>query len=336
MLIWPIMGAGFVVNMIQRGAAALGRVNEVMNTQPGISSPPMPVRPKKDTEEGEELIGIRGLTFSYPGGKAALEGINLSITRGTLTGILGPTGSGKSTLIKAVTRMIDPPPGTVFIKGIEAASWDLGELRKTFGVTPQDSFLFSDSIRNNILYGGACDGAEGETLDRAVRLSALDRDLEGFALGLDTLIGERGLTLSGGQKQRAAIARSLASIITGASGVSGVSDASVKPGREILILDDSLSAVDTETEKRILEGLLEERRQRALLGASLTIIIVSHRVSALSRADRIVVLENGRVSEEGRPEELLAKGGFYARTAALQKLGEPSFEEGSGGEGSGG
>jgi ATP-binding cassette subfamily B protein len=149
-----------------------------------------------------------------------------------------------------------------------------------------------------------------------VRLSALDRDIEGFALGLDTLIGERGLTLSGGQKQRAAIARSVASIIS---------------GREILILDDSLSAVDAETEKRILEGLLEERRQRKLLGASLTVIIVSHRVSALSRAGRIVVLEKGRISEEGTPQELLARGGFYARTAALQKLGEPSFEEGGGG-----
>jgi ATP-binding cassette subfamily B protein len=316
MLVWPIMGAGFVVNMIQRGAAALGRVNEVMNTRPGISSPPNPVFPGEDGKEGEEIIGIRGLTFSYPGGKAALENITLSIQRGTFVGILGPTGSGKSTLIKAVTRMIDPPPETVFVKGIEAAKWDLGELRKIFGLTPQDSFLFSDSIRNNILYGGAYGGAEGETLDRAVRLSALDRDLESFVLGLDTLIGERGLTLSGGQKQRAAIARSVASVLS---------------GREILILDDSLSAVDAETEKRILEGLLEERRRRKLLGTSLTVIIVSHRVSALSRAGRIVVLEKGGISEEGTPGELLMKGGFYARTAALQKLGDPSFEEGAGG-----
>jgi ATP-binding cassette subfamily B protein len=152
MLIWPIMGAGFVVNMIQRGAAALGRVNEVMNTQAGIRSPLKPSRPK---DEGEALIEIRNLTFAYPGGKRALEDISLSIKRGTVLGILGPTGSGKSTLIKAVTRMIDPPPGTVFIKGLEAAVWDLGELRKLFGVTPQDSFLFSDSIRHNILYGAA-------------------------------------------------------------------------------------------------------------------------------------------------------------------------------------
>jgi ATP-binding cassette subfamily B protein len=129
MLIWPIMGAGFVVNMIQRGAAALGRVNEVMDTQPGISSPPRPVCPGEGGRDGEELIGIRGLAFSYPGGKAALEDINLSIPRGAIIGILGPTGSGKSTLIKAITRMVDPPPGTVFIKGIEAALWDLGELR---------------------------------------------------------------------------------------------------------------------------------------------------------------------------------------------------------------
>jgi ATP-binding cassette subfamily B protein len=309
MLIWPIMGAGFVVNMIQRGAAALGRVNEVMNTQPGIRSP---LKPRCPEEEGEELIGIRKLTFSYPGGKRVLNDISLSIKRGTLLGILGPTGSGKSTLIKAMTRMIDPPPGTVFIKGLEAALWDLGELRKIFGVTPQDSFLFSDSVRNNIFYGAA--DTKEETLDKAVRLSALDRDLGSFALGLDTLIGERGLTLSGGQKQRTAIARSLAS------------------GREILILDDSLSAVDAETEKRILEGLLEERRQKRLPGAcASTVIIVSHRVSALSRADRIVVLEKGGISEEGTPRELLAKGGLYARTAALQKLGAPAFEEDAGG-----
>jgi ATP-binding cassette subfamily B protein len=299
MLVWPVMGAGFVVNMIQRGAAALGRVNEVMNTRPGILSPPNPVCPVKG---GEELIGIKNLGFTYPGGKTALEDISLSIKRGSFTGILGPTGSGKSTLIKAITRMIDPPPGTVFIKGIEAGKWDLGELRKTFGVTPQDSFLFSDSIRNNILYGA---GTEEKALAVAVRLSALEKDLESFTGGLDTLIGERGLTLSGGQKQRAAIARSLA------------------PGREVLILDDSLSAVDAETEKRILEGLLEEKRQRELQGASLTIIVISHRVSTLSRAERIVALEKGRISEEGTPRELLAKGGLYARTAELQKLGDP-------------
>jgi ATP-binding cassette subfamily B protein len=307
MLIWPIMGAGFVVNMIQRGAAALGRVNEVMNTLPGISSPPAPRRPEAD---GEEIIGIRKLNFAYPGGKTALEDISLSIKRGTVVGILGPTGSGKSTLIKAIARMVDPPPGTVFIKGLEAALWDLGELRKVFGLTPQDSFLFSDSIRNNILYGAA--GTEEETLDRAVRLSALDRDLGSFAGGLDTLIGERGLTLSGGQKQRAAIARSLAS------------------GREVLILDDSLSAVDAETEKRILEGLMAEKRHKKP-GGAFTVIIVSHRVSALSRADRIVVLEKGRISEEGTPRELLARGGLYARTAALQKLGDSAFGEDAGG-----
>jgi ATP-binding cassette subfamily B protein len=316
MLVWPIIGAGFVVNMIQRGASALGRVNEIMNTLPQIRSPLCSAAPGKTEAGGEELIGIRNLGFAYPGGREALENISLSVKAGTVLGILGPTGSGKSTLIKAITRMIDPPAGTVFIKGIEAALWDLGELRKLFGVTPQDSFLFSDSIKNNIAYGAP--GAGGGLVEKAIGLSALDRDLEAFPLGADTLIGERGLTLSGGQKQRAAIARSVAS------------------RREILILDDSLSAVDAETEKRILDGLMEEKRLKTLRGESQTLIIISHRVSALSYADTVLVLEKGKISEEGRPEDLAKGTGLYARTAALQRLGEEAGRSsGSNGGGNG-
>jgi ATP-binding cassette subfamily B protein len=199
----------------------------------------------------------------------------------------------------------------VFIKGIEAALWDLEELRKLFGVTPQDSFLFSDSIKNNIAYGAP--GASDELLKKALSLSALEKDLETFSDGPDTLIGERGLTLSGGQKQRAAIARSIAS------------------EREILILDDSLSAVDAETEKRVLDGLMEEKRRKKLRGESQTMIIISHRVSALSYADKVVVLEKGGISEEGRPEDLARGAGLYARTAALQRLGEASDRGGGNG-----
>jgi ATP-binding cassette subfamily B protein len=208
--------------------------------------------------------------------------------------------------------MIDVPPGTVFIKGLVTAAWDLKELRKLFGVTPQDSYLFSDSIRNNIGYGvnesyGVTESSgphSDDVLRRAAVAAALEKDFPLFRDGWDTLIGERGLTLSGGQKQRTAIARSVAA------------------EREILILDDSLSSVDAETEKNILDALFELSRLRALARAPLTMLIVSHRVSALNRADRVIVLDKGRIIEEGAPAELAAlSGGFYARTAALQRLG---------------
>ena len=334
MLIWPLMGAGFVVNVIQRGAVSLGRYNEVMNAIPAIRPPDHPVSVANN--DTAPLIEVKNLSFEYIPGKPVLEEISLTIQGGTVLGILGRTGSGKSTLIKAITRMINPPPGTVFIKGAEVRSWDLKRLRELFGVTPQDSYLFSDSIKNNIGYGVLKDGAlkddvlqsgvsmgstqSGGTpeepsisLDQAASLAALERDFPAFRMGWDTLIGERGLTLSGGQKQRTAIARSIAA------------------DREIIILDDSLSAVDTETEKKILDGLFEygweQRRNRPW-----TMLIISHRVSALSRADEVIVMDKGRIIERGTPARLAALGGFYARTAALQSLGETSL----GGTSSGG
>ncbi|MDR3343573.1 MAG: ABC transporter ATP-binding protein/permease [Treponema sp.] len=297
MLIWPLMGAGFMVNMIQRGAVSLGRVNEVMKTKPTIASPEKPL--SADDTERAKGIEIRHLDFAYPGGNKVLEDINLVIHRGTTLGILGRTGSGKSTLIKTLTRMVDPPPGRVFVQGIDVRDWDLGELRGLFGVTPQDSYLFSDSIKNNIGYGmenSSTPLARDEALLRkAAGLSAIDRDLESFSQGWDTLIGERGLTLSGGQKQRVAISRA------------------VIRNTELLILDDALSAVDAETEKRVLTGLLEARQEK-------TTIIVSHRVSTLRNADLVLVLDKGRIAEYGSPQELLAQEGFYARMAALQQL----------------
>ncbi|MCL2319013.1 MAG: ABC transporter ATP-binding protein/permease [Treponema sp.] len=355
MLIWPLMGAGFVVNMIQRGAVCLGRVNEVMRTVPAIRSPekPFPVSAGngQDRKEGFPLIEIRNLSVEYRSaadparGNRVLENISLSIQAGTVLGIMGRTGSGKSTLIKAITRMIDPPPGTIFIKGVESAAWDLAELRKLFGVTPQDSFLFSDSIKNNIGYGVEDEKGTGDwglgtrvfvsglsglptrsdyeqepqslvpdpqsLLQKAASLAALEKDFPAFQAGWDTLIGERGLTLSGGQKQRTAIARSLAAILA--------SD------REILILDDSLSAVDAETEKAVLDGLFALIQEKKRSGSALTVIIISHRVSALSRADEVVVLDKGRIIEQGSPAELAARGGFYARTAALQSLNGDSL-----------
>ena len=323
MLIWPLMGAGFVVNMIQRGAVSLGRINEVMQAVPAIRSPQMPDQPAAENEA--PVIELKNLSFDFANGKLAngkpatgkraLEDINLSVRTGSVTGILGRTGSGKSALIKAITRMVDPPPGTVFIKGLEAAAWDLTELRRLFGVTPQDSYLFSDSIKSNIAYG--LDLEDEEIISRAARLAALEKDFSSFQKGWDTLIGERGLTLSGGQKQRTAIARSIA--------------VALASHREILILDDSLSAVDAETEKAILDGLFELGLEKKRAGLAWTVIIISHRVSALSRADEVIVLDGGRIIEQGSPAGLIAQGGVYARTAALQSLGAEGLGEGGNG-----
>jgi len=299
MLIWPLMGAGFMVNMIQRGAVSLGRINEIFNTPPSI----------KDSESTSLIspsdsipaLELSGLTFSYNDTNTALDGITLKVNRGEWLGIMGRTGSGKSTLIKTFTRMIDPPPGSVRIFGIDARDWPLEELRKLFAVSPQDSYLFSDSIANNISYGfDGTDTRKSGEVEKAVVFASLDKDLALFQNGKDTLVGERGMTLSGGQKQRTAIARAFIM------------------GSEFLVLDDSLSAVDNETERKILEALRKERHGR-------TTIIISHRVSTLKYADKVLVLDNGKTLEYGSPELLAKQGGFYGRMAALQKL-EPRTE----------
>jgi ATP-binding cassette subfamily B protein len=318
MLIWPLMGAGFMVNMIQRGLVSLGRVNEVMRTRPSITSPENPGTPEDSGSHRKKplnIIEIRNLSFAYPDGQTVLEDISLALEEGTMLGILGRTGSGKSTLIKTLTRTVDPPRGTVFVKGLEVGDWDLRELRRLFGVTPQDSYLFSDSIKHNIGYG--LEEPDDERIIRAAALSALDRDMAGFSQGWDTLIGERGLTLSGGQKQRTAISRALIG----------------EP--EILILDDALSAVDVETEKRILTAILELRRERARQGRAMTAIVISHRVSTLRNADRVLVLDKGRIAEYGSPRELAVRGGYYARTAALQRLEQGSSSDSSSSEAGG-
>jgi ATP-binding cassette subfamily B protein len=294
MLIWPLMGAGFMVTMIQRGAVSLSRVNEILETRPSIVSPAEPGSPP-DAASGVPAVEIRGLDFSYTEEGPVLTGLNLSIWRGEWLGIMGRTGAGKSTLIKTLPRLIDPPAGTVLVFGRDVRDWNLETLRGLFAAAPQDSYLFSDSIKNNIAYGLEYP-AEGAA-KKAAELSALENDLAAFQGGWETLIGERGLTLSGGQKQRVAISRALIM------------------ESEFLILDDSLSAVDAETEQRILAGLLRERRGK-------TTIFISHRVSTLRNTDRIVVLDQGRISEYGSPRELLAREGFYSRMAALQQLDE--------------
>jgi ATP-binding cassette subfamily B protein len=349
MLIWPLMGAGFMVNVIQRGAASMSRINELLHSEPSIRDPETNKPGTGKSTVGESgssesgafkpqkrdgpAVEIKNLSFAYtvqklnqqslqedsiPSGEEVkdiqvLDNISLSIPRGSVLGILGRTGSGKSTLIKTLVRMVDPPEGTVYVEGVDVRCYALKDLRRIFGVSPQDSYLFSDSIKNNIAYGSKDDeGDEAfthpafETLTQAALLSALDGDLTGFSQGWDTLIGERGLTLSGGQKQRVAIARAVLS------------------APEILILDDAFSAVDAETEKRILTAILEERHSGngGKKTGTKTTIIISHRVSTLSCANTVAVLEEGRVSELGSPEELLASGRFFARMAELQRLGE--------------
>jgi len=320
MLIWPLMGAGFMVNMIQRGAVSLGRINEIMNTVPSIKD--------ENLESADCFINssipaieIKDLSFSY-GDVSVLENISLKVERGQWLGIMGKTGCGKSTLIKTFMRMINPPAGTVNVFGLDVQKWPLEELRSLFAVSPQDSYLFSDTIANNIMYGVDIKDFSPEPLVRrrqdaevikeeetvslnlgnVIDLASLKRDLEIFQHGKDTLVGERGLTLSGGQKQRTAIARA------------AIMDA------EFLILDDSLCAVDNETEQKILKALWEKRKGR-------TTIIISHRVSTLKYADNILVLDKGKVLEYGSMQQLVSAGGFFSRVAAFQRLESGSAED---------
>jgi ATP-binding cassette subfamily B protein len=296
MMIWPLMGAGFTVNLIQRGAVSLGRINEVLNTVPAIRDEKRADFRFPDLNAPESAchaIEIKDLCFSYNEGKLALRDVNLAISRGEWLGIVGKNGSGKSTLVKTMTRLLDPSAGKVLVFGEDTRAWPLADLRRLFAVSPQDSYLFSDTIRDNIGYG--LEFPDKELCGNTARDVALERDIAGFADGEDTLIGERGLTLSGGQKQRLAVARAL------------IMDS------EFLILDDSLSAVDAETERKILDALLEKRKGK-------TTIFVSQRVSTIRYANKVLVLDQGKQCEYGTPVELLNTGGFYSRIAALQNL----------------
>lgn len=287
MLIWPMLGAGFTVNMIQRGGASLGRVNRVLEERPEIASPPdpVPVPPNRD-------IQVRDLSFSYGDGEAILSGIEFHVPEGGILGILGRTGSGKSTLVNLMPRMLDTPAGSVFVGGADVTTLDLRDLRTMFAVVPQDTFLFSATIRENIAFAS---GDDEELIEKVAEISTITRDMKLFPDGWDTQVGERGITLSGGQKQRVAISRALAS------------------RADILVLDDALSAVDTETEEQILDALLEFRRGK-------TTIVISHRVSTLQFADSILVLENGRITQSGTHETLVAEEGFYQEIHELQRL----------------
>jgi ATP-binding cassette subfamily B protein len=307
MLIWPIMSMGFTVNSLQRGAASMKRINEIFDAEPTIKAP---VLGKELNLGADPVIRVEGLSFSYTENTEvsttegtegfALSDISFTVPRGTVFGIFGRTGSGKSTLLKCFTRLVDVPPEMVSVGAVDVTTADLTKLRQAFGVVPQDTYLFSDSIKNNIGYSVSSVTQNSvssvvDPLHQAAEVAALSKDLESFSDGWDTVVGERGLTLSGGQKQRTAIARALAT----------------EP--EILIMDDSMSAVDIDTEERILGALLEARKGR-------TTILVSHRISTMSHADRIAVLDDGRLAEIGTPGVLLGKeGGLFRGAAELQK-----------------
>ena len=295
MLTWPMIAFGWVTNMLQRGMASWKRMLEVFDAVPEIAD-----RGGVPVEEIKGSIELRELTFAYGDGIPVLCNLSLRVEPGQTLALVGSTGSGKSTLLDLIQRLFDPPPGTVFIDGIDVRDLPLGQLRAAIGYVPQEPFLFSTTLRDNVAFGLAED-ANTDVVDQSVRtaitVACLDADIEQFPHGYETTVGERGITLSGGQKQRVALARAL----------------TVDP--RILILDDALSAVDTYTEERILKGLREVMGQR-------TSIIVAHRMSTVREADIIAVLDQGRLVEQGTHDELLALNKVYADLYHKQLLEE--------------
>lgn len=297
MLNWPMVALGWVINIFQRGLASWERIVDVLDAPPATSvAPPADAGGRPAPAPGSGEVEFRHLTFTYPGAtRPALRDVSFRVPASRTVALVGRTGSGKSTLLALLTRTFDPPPGTVFLDGVDVLEVDLHALRERLAVAPQDTFLFSTTVAANIAYGvGHEDRA---AVERAARVAHLDDDVRGFPLGYDTMVGERGITLSGGQRQRAAIARAV------------LRDAPV------LMLDDCLSSVDTHTEEAVLHGLRD-------VSAGRTTLIVSHRVSTVRDADEIVVLEDGEVAERGTHERLLELGGRYAALHRRQQLEE--------------
>ena len=302
LLSWPMIAFGWVTNMLQRGMASWTRMLEVLETEPEIAEAEHPA--PRMTIRGD--IEFRDLTFAY-GTTPVLRHVSVHVAAGQTVALVGPTGSGKSTLISLLARLHDPPPATVFVDGVDVRELPLAVLRGAIGFVRQEPFLFSDTLADNVAFGlDARTAASGHEADDAARrerivtasgVARLDKDVADFPKGYDTVVGERGITLSGGQKQRTALARAVA----------------IDP--PILILDDALSAVDTYTEEEILSRLRVVMRER-------TSIIVSHRVSTVREADLILVLEGGGIAERGTHDALVARGGLYADLYKKQLLEE--------------
>jgi len=290
-LVWPMIAMGWVVNLMQRGKASWERIMQLMDERPAIAAPPHPT-PLPERLRGE--IRFDGVKVRYSAG-AALQRVDLKIAAGATVAVVGHTGSGKSTLVSLIPRLLDTTAGSVLVDGFDVRAVDPEELRRQIGFVPQETFLFSATLAQNIAWG--VPDADGASIERAAHLAGLAPDIAAFPAGLDTVVGERGLTLSGGQKQRTAIARAL-----------------LRDPR-ILILDDALSSVDTVTEERILEGLTQMMHGR-------TTILISHRVSTVRHADRIFVLEHGELVEQGTHAELIGNGGYYADLYQKQLLEE--------------
>jgi ATP-binding cassette subfamily B multidrug efflux pump len=344
-LVWPTLALGWMLSLIQRGLASWKRLQEILVEQPRIQDGR---GPDLDLAEIRGDLELRGLSITIDGRKV-LDDVHLSMPAGTVTAIVGRTGSGKSTLVEALPRLIDVPPGTVLLDGRDIAELSLGTLRRAIGYAPQETFLFSTTIARNIAFGyerygqdaaapvtapevesevesegnpearpdGNTEGAPDPRMARAAIAAGLARDIEALPAGYDTVVGERGITLSGGQRQRVALARALAA------------------APRVLILDDSLSSVDAETEREILGHLTE-------IMAGRTAILISHRVAAVKRADQIVCLDQGKVVEIGTHDELLEAGGIYAEVYRSQleahdeDVGDAPDEDGQDGEASDG
>jgi ATP-binding cassette subfamily B multidrug efflux pump len=311
-LMWPVIALGWVINIFQRGTASMGRINQILTEQPEIADDPAlvgatgvsPVQPGEDARLSMATFDIRGevefrnLNFAY-NGVSVLSDITLRIPAGSSLAIVGPTGSGKTTLVNLIPRIYDAAPGAVLIDGKPIREFSLDTLRRKIGFVPQETFLFSDTIRENIAFGKH-DAHLPEVQDSA-EAASIAQDIESFPESYSTTVGERGITLSGGQKQRTAIARAL-----------------LRSPR-ILILDDALSSVDTHTEDKILNHLREIMRGR-------TTIFVSHRVSTVRNADRIAVLHHGQIVELGTHDELIARNGYYTDLYNKQLLEEELAE----------